>query len=1058
MTDVPAGSDALSMDAVDAEMSAARRFAALSGPFDPVEAMGMLGVDPATLGADKLTLISAGLAAVCDLTEVDGRQRWLMRGSERRRELERLAQGGERATTVDRAVAWRQQATTDPATDDLLAAITGKGRFSTKALQDLVTGRGDKEELERVAQALERAGSLSPRHPYLPEVRAALTRAGLQANLQSLLDRGFFGREEELARTRAWAQAAPAAQTRALYVQGLPGIGKSTLLDETAASLLKESTEWIVVRLDFDRAGLDVQDFQGLTVELARQVAAQLESSPAELLRARESVVSGRSLDTRLKGGSRQFVPPQLGKALAAALARERRHLLVLLDTLEVLRGRGETQPARLFEWLDQLAGFGEIRMAVIGAGRGDALGSAPEKMADDPVNLDGLDDASADRLLASLGVEPQHFEQVRAVTDKNPLALRLAAKVAVEEGAEALADATGRDGYNAAYIYRFLLSRIEDEDLRQLANPGLVVRVINPEVIREVLAPAVGLQDLTAQRAQTLFEELASHHWLVQPDPIAAGFVRHRADMRAVLLPILYADSPAECAAIDRQAARWFARRTEPWAALEVSYHRLQLMRRDKRVPTLDPGTLGQLDELTIRELPPVAQDLVLRSRGERTTSYRGGPGSGGSSLDPHAVQELRSIIDRGDWVEGGYYYDRAFRDAVFDARSDEADTARAYLWRSGQWSEVRRLLRARDDAGADDSDLQALAERFPQGVACRLEMRAEFQFDELVRWLREDEARAGMASYVVSQGLRSSLGSGALRLALEAVGDHHRALPSELDPAGAAALWWKGEPAPATTVDQPCLEEDAGWRRITTRIGPDHPPDPGPAGRARALAALSPYAELVATMTATGDRERVLAFLDRAHRRMDDLGLLAPGRDGAWHDVAPSEFGSSGLHSLTDVGLLAEAIGAASYVLGDTDLALVTRSAERWRRTMAGTWSYGRVAASRPRGWDQPIDASLADRIDTLGSARDPVRRCEEQLAAWCDPQPGGGTVIDLVRRRAPALVAKAADAGDAHQAARVLLGRFVPSAFVPGLTVLLTHSPSPHRKRQSRTKEPQ
>jgi hypothetical protein len=824
------------------------------------------------------------------------------------------------------------------------------------------------------------------------------------------------------------------------------------------------------VRLDFDRAGLDVQDWQGLTLELSRQVAAQVDPVGAELLgQARESVVATASLDYGLKGDGRQQVHPQLGSALGTAIGQQHRRVLVLIDTLEVLRSRGETQPARLFDWLDDLAGYG-VPLTVITAGRGDALGAVPEREARS-ITLEGLDDASADQLLTRLGVARKDLGRVRAVARGNPLALRLAAKIAQEGNAEDLDDVAGqdlgRDAFTAAYLYRFLLSRIDDEDLERLANPGLVVRVIDAEVIREVLAPAVGLEigdgERAAARAEELFESLSSQHWLVQPDPLVPGFVRHRPDMRAVLLPLLYENQPAQCARIDRSAAKWFAQRTEAWAAVEATYHRLQLMRgkraADRRPPAVDPGTLGQLDAQTREELPTVAKDLVLRTRGERTTSYRGVDTSQdddeiGRPLDPEAAAELRSIVERGDWVEGAVVYDSVFAKALYDARSPDADTARAFLWRSGRWTEAVRLLQERDGLGADDSDLPELASKYPQEASCRLEMRAELQFDDLVARLRAQEPLAGLATYLVSQGLRSSLVHGALRLAVEVVSGYQANSTSMLDPAGAAKMWWAGgalgsDEAPAG----PRIEEAAAWNRLSARVQGGRQAQ-GLAFRARLLAVLSPYADLVTAITATGQRPAVLAPAAGAYRRPDPLGLLAPSGTGQWHDRASSASDAGGLNALTDVGLLAEAIGAAGYLQRDADLALIARSAERWRRTMAGSWSYGKVAApSGGPGWDRDLDESIADRVATLIGSGDPVAGSRAQLDAWAAADNGHEVVLKAVRSRAAASVRRAGEAPDAPAAARVLLARYVPSAFVPALSVLIRQDATPTKKQRRR-----
>ena len=57
-----------------------------------------------------------------------------------------------------------------------------------------------------------------------------------------------------------------------------------------------------------DRAGLDVLDWAGLTLELTRQVAAQLRHHVVELSRARDAYVSESSIEGTSKSDRRPEV------------------------------------------------------------------------------------------------------------------------------------------------------------------------------------------------------------------------------------------------------------------------------------------------------------------------------------------------------------------------------------------------------------------------------------------------------------------------------------------------------------------------------------------------------------------------------------------------------------------------------------------------------------------------------------------------------------------------------------------------------------------------------
>jgi hypothetical protein len=1007
-----------------------RRFAALSGVFDPKDALTVLEGHAAD-DVSGLVAVASQLAGACDTALPGDRQTWLMRGPERRWELEAL----DERMGIREAVAWRRQAA-DAAADtlDLLDALVGEGLFDDRSVQSRIEAGGPKRELERIAVALDRAGRLAPAGERLDAVRAALTRLDAEERNRTLLGAGFVGRDAEKAEIALWLDVpSQTPPVRTLFVSGLPGIGKSTLLEEAVRAARESTRRWLVVRLDFDRAGLEVQDQVGLTVELARQISAEI-GEHAHALRDARLEASGAPLAENVpsvKGEARSRVPTSLGHTLATEVRAVARPVLLVLDTLEILRGRGETHPKRLFTWIDQLVSFGLTPMSVLAAGRGDALDSAPDRIGR-RIDLPGLDDASADRLLAGLGVPAASFGAIRAIAEGSPLVLRLAAAVARDAGPAALDRVAQRNELAAAHLYRFLLSRIDDRTLRALAHPGLVVRRISAEVIAEVLGPQLGFGRLDSRLAARLFEELSSQYWLVEPDPTAPGFVKHRTDIRSVLLRLLYSVSPARCARIDRAATAWFAARPEPWCAVESAYHRLQLMRRDRHPPAIDPAVLQRFDEETIAELPEQARDLIRQSRGERSSlgrTFATAPESRGS---PQAGRELEAILERGDWIEGQHFYDRTLGRAMFDARSRDAEVSRAFLWRSGQWHEARHLLVERDRLRGDDRDVLDLP---AQLAAPRLEMRAELSFAALLRSFSTDPALGRRAADVAFRGLPGELSGAALGFALQRAGLGLKATSwGGRDGIQAAFATW----LPRLGVGEASPAMSAARDRLARRVQP--PQSASEADPGRLLAVLAPHAELATTLSRIREDGGIARHAAAVDRRLAELGGLPPAGSGPWPSAPEPTEPIDGLAAL---GLFAEWIGAAAFVLRDPDLALLARSAEHWRRTTAGQWSYDRPPAGW-KEWSRPLDVTLADRLTALQAASDPAEESLRQLEAWSgDDQPAESALLPQIRRRLPgALNAARAAIPDGPGAARVLLRHQVPSAFIPPLAVLLAH----------------
>lgn len=1013
---------------VDTGIVRAFEHAALSGPFDPVEALQT--IDPAGRASEAVVVeVAAALSRDCDKIPTEAAVTWLLRNVPRRRTLDELHRSGR---LLD-AIARRRGTSVDDATRDLLDAITGSGIFTEDAV-DAAVRDADRGTLERLALGIGRADGHAARHADLVRIKAALTRLQLHRPARAARRGPEPGHRKELDRILHWLDTEVAGEgPMTLYIEGLRGVGKSTLVEDVAARLLGQDDDWVVVRLDFDRSGLDVQDMVGLTIELTRQAAAQLPGHAAALDRARKDAAGTERGAAPLKGDTPERVPLELGRALARALADSGRRILMVLDDLELLRRRGETHPARLYDWLDQLAALTKTPIAVIGAGRGDALHGVHARVGQRIV-LPGLDDVGADAALERLHVDPVDRPAVRAIARGDPLTLRLAARVATEHGPDALLRAGGRGDSTAAYLCRFLLSKVQDPVVRKIANPAVVARRIDADVIRDVVGPFAGLRDLAPERAEELHAALARLDWLFEPDPLAPGLIRPVADLRRYLLSRMHDSAPTKTARIDRAAARAFGGRSEPWAPTEAAYHRLQLMRRNPEPPKLPRDVLARLDADSIAELPPTAQDLVRRSRGGRAGRAPSEPATRGVALRNGEAQELRALNGRSDWIEADQLYERVFRGAALDPESPEAEVVLTFLWRSGRWSEVRRLMVRQGGWQRPGTSLAGQLANARLETICRLEMGAEFEFGSLVDALADEVVRSRVGRIASEATLTSLLGAG-LRFALHRAGE--RIARPGVDPvAEAAGLWDPVKPASEPLQAGPVADPvDVATARLAM---------------ARAAAALTPFASLVETMSRLPAHLHLAEYAAAVQRGLEPLDGLAAGRPEASSQRSANP--ALALDAFIQRGLLAELIGAAAYLQRDPDLRLVAAAAERWRRTVGGTWSYATAAPSP--GWKRALDVTQTDRLMSLVATPDPAAAAAADLEAWAPEHPSGAEVLALLRERSPRYLADAARTAAIRgtaQAASVLLRRGVPSAFVPGAAILLTppdRLPTPER----------
>ncbi len=999
--------------AAAAAIAAGKRFAALSGRFLPMEALSAEArTDPATAA-----VVASALAAVCD-TNPDGSGQWLIRTAERRNVLGSLARDGGLAAAVQK----RRAAHPDPETQQLLDALGGTGEFEGGALDAIMADPApDRTRIEAIVAAIDRAGAVSPVFARLQQARSALAGIDRTERRAAIEKRGFFGRGDEQAALMAWfVTPFTAPPVKTAFLTGLPGIGKSALLERMVADT-DDGFDSIVVRLDFDRAGLNVLDVLRLTMEAARQVADRLGEAGAPLVAAR--LAAGR-----VEAGSERSVevfPTELGAAIGTAVAASHRPVLIVLDTLEVLRSRGETHPLKLFQWLDQLAAAGMQPLRIIAAGRGDALDSCADRIGH-LVRLGGLDPAASAAVLERLGAPVEARDAILRIANGNPLVLRLATDVVAGFGVGELpAEAAVDEEVTAAFLYRFLLSRIDDKVLLKLAHPGLIARRLSSAFLREVLGPALGVS-MTEAEAQARFAALAAQHWLVDKDPDEPEFVRHRADMRTVLLPLLYRDQPDLCAAIDAAAARWFGKRPGTEAQLDAAYHRLQVMRtRPGSPPKLTAAVAQRIDDTLLAELPEAAQDVVRAAVGGRTRRYRGKPMAGAVADDPAAIGELLGLIERQDWAEGQYVVDQISAAGKFDALGQVAAAITTFRWRAGQWAKARKLLRARDWlAGQTDDDLAKLP---PALAVARLEMRGEWT-PRLLPGLIADPAVKALIAEAQRQPA-SLTRQGALGFRLVVPGQHYESIWSERDGDSVAAaieLWTgfgRGQAAFAFKITRERLIARLSGAPLKTVWN-----DP------QVLAALTPYAPFAANLAR-----------QRSHAMLEDMALGAEARllaAGALFvppvpGIAPLT--GNPIASIAGIGLFAEWADVQGFLARDADLRAIGRAAEAWRRTIAGAWAYGPA----PPDWraGEVLDRTLERRIEALADAGNPDAAAHAQLGLWAGDG-DGEALAALLHTRIGATLRAAAEIALRDDRARLLVKRQVPAALVPAMTILLAN----------------
>jgi hypothetical protein len=446
----------------------------------------------------------------------------------------------------------------------------------------------------------------------------------------------FFGREEDLAALRNHVDVLPidgigakigrlARSVKRGLVGGAPplaiwgtgGVGKTTLMAKFMLEHAQAASDsYPFAYLDFDRSTVSARDPIGLLNEMCRQVAVQfgeLAKPLSELVTALGETGRRVGTYTVASGPAVRQYQQRFREIVDEYLERHKtfsrsRPLLLVFDTFEVVQYSSEDVKA-LEVFAESFAHSGESRLwprlRLVIAGRRPVehfLGKVTER------RLGPLDEHGATLMLVALASdlslslrEDDALQLVKSLAKAggnpregvHPLRLRLVGEVfrhSLDEASHKSESVTGQSivesliadlsnpesDITAALINGFLVRRILnhliDDDVRALADPGLVVRLITPAVISNVLAgataqPVKGKPDtsdsttfapwnISPTDADRIFAAFSKEVTLVDADPPA---LRFRQDVRREMIPLIRSRRPNRFRLLHGNAWKYF-------------------------------------------------------------------------------------------------------------------------------------------------------------------------------------------------------------------------------------------------------------------------------------------------------------------------------------------------------------------------------------------------------------------------------------------------------------------------------------------------------------------
>lgn len=535
---------------------------AVSGRFDPARVLR-------EVPGDLRDEVSAMLADLCDEDLSGGRYRWVLRASARRAGLERIRSKNSLGEALEGAPAIERG---DRFGEALRASLAGK-------LTPLRKGDSVRDEARQAAlQFARHAPVMADRKidEVLDDTRMRIALREREDALSIVLGRKnkLFGRRAELSRIRRFVDAR-SRDARPLLITGIGGVGKSTLLAAVIRAWGRGRERPAVVLLDFDRPALS----SGEPIEIAREFTRQLSiewttskklprqlrfDGPRILREKRANLNATYEADGEVR---RVPAEDQFGKVeslLLGPISNEMPKplrampIVLVMDTFEVVGRQGPEVTKRVLDLeaaFRDRAGFSRLRTIVSGRGipLEQELASARFGESKRWIKLEGLDEEAAAAFLADrddrkkFRRKAMRLHAARALKG-HPLAMLVLERYArprpAREVERLLRDVEHDPGFSAefaqTFLYRRILERIGDPEVRALAHPGLVLRYVNPGLIRLVLSVPCGIGPLSEASAARLFEKLKQEYWLVEK--VQTDLVRHRADLRRLMLPGLFA------------------------------------------------------------------------------------------------------------------------------------------------------------------------------------------------------------------------------------------------------------------------------------------------------------------------------------------------------------------------------------------------------------------------------------------------------------------------------------------------------------------------------------
>ena len=563
--------------------------AALSGRFTPAD------VIHSSNSIDQNAILNV-LMPFCNIETAETNVYWTLKADKRREVLAHLSVGDAFQSVLE------QLHPIDDFGALLRKIITNKYEIIPENLQ--------RNDLVLLAAVLESIQGLQIPKPDIVQVKNLLELKSFIENYHHLTV-AFVGRKPELKKLSVFLNSTNKWSWDGLILKGAGGTGKSTLLAKFCTEVMDDKLATLVL-IDFDRPGMNPQDTAWLQDELVRQIGIQFPDQKEKL----KSVIEDNQFRQENYSSSRGNVLESMeyeklsirnSYIIREILIETHKPLLIVLDTLEEVFQQNSYE--KLLNWIEMNCQiFSPISIKVIFSGR---IEKEFTNQADDysMIFLDAFDKPSAKLFLKKYGNDAATINAIlkSGQIPLRPLELKLITKIlkdqqipfdVLEKDLFSGKNSNVSKDFYTGMIYRRVLNRIKNEDVRKIAYPGLLLRYITADLI-DVLQPILDLPIMDDAKKDQVLSDLESYGWLSYREN--GNEIWHRKDLRRIMIRMIMEQQPEQTAKIRTAAIAYFDTQRSEKGNAESLYHKLML--------TLDKN---ELENYSISELKS-ASDFIL-------------------------------------------------------------------------------------------------------------------------------------------------------------------------------------------------------------------------------------------------------------------------------------------------------------------------------------------------------------------------------------------------------------------------------------------------------------